>query len=89
MCMRDETCVVPVPSRELLKPLRELVRASIHATQGDVAGYQSALAAFQGKVAQLYPAASNRLQNNLAAMSLLQSPFVRHIRTGGRRMVRD
>lgn len=89
VCMRDETCVVPVPSRELLKPLRQLVIASIHATQGDAKGYQAALESFSAKVAQLYPAAANRLQNNLVAMTLLQSPFVRGIRSGGRRMIND
>lgn len=86
--LRDETCVIPVPSRSLLKPLRELVRASIHATQGDKGGYETALASFTAKVTQLYPASANRLQNNLASMTLLQSPFIRGIR-GGRRMIND
>jgi hypothetical protein len=89
VCLRDETCVVPVPSRELLKPLRNLVIASIHATSGDKKGYEIALQQFQAKVTQLYPAASNRMQNNMAAMTLLASPFLRAMRAGGRRMVND
>lgn len=88
VCMRDETCVVPVPSAELLKPLRQLVIASIAATQGDKAAYTNALEQFSGKVAALFPAASNRLQNNLSALSLYNSPFLRGMRRSGG-MVRD
>jgi hypothetical protein len=89
VCLRDETCVMPVPSRSLLSPLRDLVRARIHSTQGDRKGYEAALASFQGKVTQLYPAAANRLQGNPSIASLLHSPFLRAARTAGRRMVRD
>lgn len=88
VCMRDETCVVPIPSAELLKPLRQLVIASIAATFGEKAAYQTALEQFQGKVATLFPASSNRLQNNLAVMSLNHSPFLRGINRG-RTMVRN
>lgn len=88
VCMRDETCVVPIPSAELLKPLRQLVIASIAATFGEKAAYTTALEQFTGKVATLFPAASNRLQGNLAAMTLLHSPFLRGLRSG-RGMVTD
>ncbi len=88
VCMRDETCVVPLPSHELLKPLRQLVIASIAASHGDKDAYKTALEMFVQKVDQLYPASSNRLQNNLATMTLRASPYLKALGRG-RRMVRD
>ncbi len=82
VCMRDETCVMPVPSAELLEPLRRLVIASISATQGDRAAYQTAIEQFSQRVATLFPASANRLQNNLNALSLYNSPFLRGLRSG-------
>lgn len=87
VCLRDETCVVPVPSHELLLPLQKVVIAAISATQGAKAAYETAIAQFTGLMQSLYPAAANRLQGNLAAMSLHKNPFLNAVRTGGRRMV--
>lgn len=86
--LRDETCVMPVPSHELLLPLLELTKASIASTQGDSRAYEAARERFASKVSELYPAVSNRLQNNLAAMTLKASPFLRPM-GGGRRMIRE
>jgi len=88
VCLRDETCVMPVPSAELLEPLRRLVIASISATQGDQGAYQAAIQQFSQRVATLFPAAANRLQNNLNVLSLYNSPFVRGLR-GGQYLVRS
>ncbi len=87
VCMRDETCVVPVPSHEFLPPLRKMVIASIAATQGDKTMLETATAGLASILATLMPASSNRLQNNLAAMTLLHSPFLKGMR--GKTMVRE
>ncbi len=89
VCLRDETCVVPVPSAELLLPLKLVVRAAIAGTQGAKGVYEQTMKDFASLVAQLYPAAANRLQGNLAAMSLHHNPFMRAVRAPGRRMVND
>lgn len=88
VCLRDETCVMPIPSHELLRPLQQLTIAAIAATQGDSSAYKAALESFGQKVTDLYPASANRLTNNLAAMTLRSSPFLRPL-GGGRRMIRD
>ncbi len=87
VCMRDETCVIPVPSHEFLEPLRDLVIAKIAAVQGDKSRLESARENLSRQVTPLIEAAANRLQNNLPAISLLHSPFVRGMRSG-RTMIR-
>lgn len=84
VCMRDETCIVPVPSHELLLPLQHLVIAAIGATQGDKDAYKSSAEKFKAIVTELYPAIANRLQNNMPAITLLASPFLQGMRRGRR-----
>jgi hypothetical protein len=88
VCMRDETCLIPVPSHEFLEPLRDLTIAKIAATQKDTSRMESALGNLARQMKPLMEAASTRLQNNLPAISLLHSPFVRGLR-GGKRMIRE
>jgi hypothetical protein len=88
VCMRGETCVVPVPSHELLLPLQQLMIASMAATQGDKTAYEIAGKRFNEAVSELYPAAANRLTNNMPAMTLYASPFLRSMGRGAR-MIRE
>lgn len=88
VCMNDETCIVPVPSHELLLPLQHLVIAAIGATQGDKDAYKAAAEKFKMIVTELYPAIANRLQNNMPAVTLFASPFLSSMRRT-RRMISE
>lgn len=86
--LAGETCVMPVPTAEFLPLLHDLVIGRIARMQGDQAMYAAAQQAAQGYMAKTFPASANRLQNELAAVSLHHSPFLRGMRRGPR-MVRD